>query len=370
MKVICDRKAFADMLGAVYRVIGRSSKPVLECVKIITEPGRLTLAATDSEASVRVFTARVEVQDAGEALIPADKLFQIVRESTDPTLSIETENDKAIIRGQDSRFELNGYPPAEYPPIPEFSGYRDFTILAGDLHRLIKQTIFATATENTRYAINGVFFERQKSKIGFVATDGRRLAMARGLCMPGNSEDNFAVIVPTKALNLLLKLFTVPEKTVSVRIADNQVVFAGEDAVLASKLVEGNFPPYKDVIPRDGDKKATLATAAFASAVRRAALLASEESKGIRLSFKGKTLTLTSRAPEVGEAEINLEVPQYTGDPIDVGFNPQFLLDALKIADAEQIEFVMKGSKKPGLIRAGSDFDYVIMPVSIDGGTK
>ena len=367
MKVICDRGALIEALNLTSGVISsRTPKPVLGCVKIIAEPGRLTLAATDNEASVRVSTPRVEVQEPGEALIPADKLFQIVRESIDPTISIQSENDKAIIRGQDSRFELNGYPPNELPPIAEFSGEGDFSIQAGDLHRLITQTIFATARENSRYAINGVLIERQNNKLTLVATDGRRLAMAKGLCKPGKDNDaTISAIVPTKALNLLLKLFTVPEKSVTVRIADNQVVFAGEDAVLSSKLVEGNFPPYKDVIPRDGDKKATLATDAFASAVRRAALLTAEESKGIRLSFKGKTLTLTSRAPEMGEAEINLEVPQYVGDPIDVGFNPQFLLDALKIADSEQVVLDMKAGNKPGILRTGPDFLYVVMPVNL-----
>ena len=367
MKFTCETKALLAALAHTASVTGaRTPKPVLGCVKIIAEAGRLTLAATDNEVSVRVSTPRVEVQEPGEALIPADKLFQIVRESTGPTLAVESENDKAVIRGQDSRFDLNGYPPAELPPIAEFAGEGDFTIQAGDLHRLITQTIFATANENSRYAINGVLIERQGNKLTFVATDGRRLALAKGICKPGNDDRaTISAIVPTKALNLLVKLFTVPEKPVTVRIADNQAVFAGDDAVLSSKLVEGNFPQYKDVIPKDGDKKATLATAAFASAVRRAALLTADESKGIRLSFKGKTLTLTSRAPEMGEAEINIEVPQYVGEPLDVGFNPQFLLDALKIADSEQVTLDMKAGNKPGVIRVGADFLYVVMPVNL-----
>ena len=176
----------------------------------------------------------------------------------------------------------------------------------------------------------------EQYKLTLVATDGR-LAMAKGLCKPGKDNDaTISAIAPTKGAQPAAQAFHRAREARDQCIADNQVVFAGEDAVLSSNLVEGNFPPYKDVIPRDGDKKATLATDAFASAVRPRALLTAEESKGIRLSFMGKTLTLTSRAPEMGEAEITLEVPQYAGDPIDVGFNPQFLLDALKIADSNR----------------------------------
>lgn len=368
MKVICDRGALVESLNLVSGVVvARTPKPVLTCVKLAAEDGSLTLSATDMEVSVRVKTARVEVQDAGEALIPADKLSQIVRESVDATLSIVTKDDTAEIKGQDSRFRINGYPPAEFPPVPDFGGEADFQISASDIHRLISQTIFATAKENSRYAINGVLLEREGNKLSVVATDGRRLAMSKGTCKPAKADADarHSAIVPTKALQMILRTFTDGEKMVQVRIADNQILFATEDAVLASNLVEGNFPPYRDVIPRDGDKKATLNTDALASAVRRAALLTSEESKGVRMSFTAKALTLSSRAPEMGEAEINVELPAYVGEPVDIGFNPQFISDALKVVSTEQITFEFKAPNKPGIIRTGPDFLYVIMPVNL-----
>ena len=365
MKVISDRGALVELLNLVGGVIvARTPKPVLTCVKLTAAESSLTVSATDLEVSVRVHTARVEVQKAGEATIPADKLSQIVRESVDPTLTLTVTQDVAEIRGQDSRFKLNGYPSSEFPPVPDFTGEPDFQVSAGDLHRLISQTIFATARENSRYAINGVLLEREGNKLSVVATDGRRLAMAKGSCKAAKG-DNRSAIVPTKALNMILRLFTDPEKSVKVRVADNQILFATDDAVLASNLVEGNFPPYKDVIPRDGDKKATIGTDLLASATRRAALLTNEESKGVRLAFKAEGLTLSSQAPEMGEAEINVALAGYTGDPIEIGFNPQFILDALKVADAEQVTFEFKAPNKPGVIRTGSDFLYVIMPVNL-----
>ncbi len=365
MKVICDRGALVESLGLVAGVVlARTPKPVLTCVKLTAGADGLVLEATDTEVSVRLSTPRVEVSEPGEALIPADKLQQITRESIDPTLTLHTEQDVAHIVGQDSKFKIFGHPPTDFPATTAFPGEPDFTINAGDLHRLVAQTLFATARENSRYAINGVLVERIGNKLAVVATDGHRLALAKGTCKATNDETRSA-IVPTKALNLLLRLFDDAEQTVQVKVADNQIFFKTDDAVLVSNLVEGNFPPYSDVIPKDGDKKATIATDLFISAVRRAALLTNEESKGVRMAFTAEGLTLSSRAPEMGEAEIHVPMPEYTGDAVEIGFNPAYLLDALKVIDESQVHLELKGSNKPGVLRTGPNFLYVVMPVNL-----
>lgn len=365
MKVICDRGALVESLGLVAGVVvARTPKPVLTCVKLTAGDDGLVLEATDTEVSVRLSTPRVEVAEAGQALIPADKLQQITRESIDPTLTLHTEQDVAHIVGQDSKFKIFGHPPTDFPATTTFDGEPDFTINAGDLHRLVAQTLFATARENSRYAINGVLVERTGNKLAVVATDGHRLALAKGSCKATNDETRSA-IVPTKALNLLLRLFDDAEQTVNVKVEDNQILFKTDDAVLVSNLVEGNFPPYSDVIPKDGDKKATIATDLFVSAVRRAALLTNEESKGVRMAFAAEGLTLSSRAPEMGEAEIHVPMPEYTGDPVEIGFNPAYLLDALKVIDESQVHLDLKGSNKPGVLRTGPNFLYVVMPVNL-----
>jgi DNA polymerase-3 subunit beta len=365
MKVICDRGALVDSLGLVGGVVvSRTPKPVLTCVKLTAGDDGLVLEATDTEVSVRLGTPRVEVAEPGEALIPADKLQQIVRESIDPTLTLHTEQDVAHIVGQDSKFKIFGHPPTDFPATAEFKGDPHFTINAGELHRLIAQTLFATARENSRYAINGVLVERTGNKLAVVATDGHRLALAKGSCK-GAGDDTRSAIVPTKALNLLLRLFDDAEQSVDVQIADNQILFRTDESVLVSNLVEGNFPPYSDVIPKDGDKKATLATDLFISAVRRAALLTNEESKGVRMAFGENGLTLSSRAPEMGEAEIHVEMPEYQGEPVEIGFNPAYLLDALKVIDDSQVHLEFKGPNKPGVLRTGPNFLYVVMPVNL-----
>lgn len=368
MEVTIDRASFADAIAHVAGVIvSRSPKPVLTCVKLAADAdGTMALSATDLECSIRINTGRIEVKTAGAALIPADKLIQIVRSSADTTLSLKVEKDVATIRGQDARYQVFGFPVADFPPVPEFTSEPHFTLSAGDLRKLVNLTLFAVAKDNSRYAVNGVLFDRKDSHITAVATDGRRLALAKGSCKPLEaSEGPPSVIVPAKALAMALRVLTNPEQVVRVRFNDNQILFGTDAAVLSSNLVDGNFPPYKDVIPRDSDKKATLNTAAFASAIRRASLLTNEESKGVRFAFASGGLSISSRAPEMGEAEVSAPVVSYEGSPVEIGFQPGFLLEALKVVEAEQITVDLKAANKPGILRAGGEFLYVVMPVAL-----
>jgi len=197
-----------------------------------------------------------------------------------------------------------------------------------------------------------------------VATDGRRLAMAKGTCTEAKGEAG-GCIVPTKALNLLMRLLDDPSEDVRVKIADSQAFFATDRATLTTNLVEGSFPPYKDVIPKEHDRKATFKTDVLASGVRRAALLTNEESKGVKFAFSADGLNLSSRAPEMGEAEVSVPSEAFNGETIEIGFNPQFVTDVLKVADAEEVNIELKASNKPGTIKVGTDFLYVVMPVSL-----
>lgn len=365
MKVICDRGALVDALNtAGAAVVARTPKPVLTCVKLTATEGALTLDSTDLEVAIHLTIHQVEVAEPGETLIPADKLQSIVRESADATLTIETDAEAAHVTGADSHFKVFGYPVSEYPPVGAFEGDASFEIAASEMVDLINRTLFATARENSRYAINGVLMERDGKKLLMIATDGRRLAMARG-ALSSSAGEGESVIVPTKALHLLARLLDDPGETVKVKIADNQAQFATERATLTTNLVEGNFPPYKDVLPKELDRKATFATDILASGVRRAALLTNEESKGVKLAFSGEQLVLSSRAPEMGEAEVTVPIDSYSGDPIEIGFNPQFLTDVLKVVSSDQVTLELKAPNKPGTVKVGNDFLYVVMPISL-----
>lgn len=388
MKVICDRSALKNAVDLVAGVVpARSPKPELTCIKMSAKKatkggsGSITLSATDAEISLRLSRTQVEVQEAGEVLVPGDRLRSIVTaEDADPTLTIESEGDVCLIKGRDAKFKVFGYPVGSLAPIAEFpdndASADIFTINGGQLQRLISRTIFSVARDNSRYAINGVLMKRIGKKIEMVATDGRRLALARGTVESAASGDKqTSCIIPTKALNLALRLIDDEDAAVRIAVTTNQVLFAfdsdggagGGGTVLASNLVEGTFPPYEDVIPKDQDKRAKFDVAVLSSAVRRAALLTNEESRGVRLAFgaSGKALKMTSRTPEMGEAEIDVEVESYDGGEIEIGFNPVFLSDALKVVPEQHVMLELKAGNKPGLIKSGNDFLYVVMPVNL-----
>jgi DNA polymerase III subunit beta len=375
MKLLVNRAALVEALGLGSSVVlSRTPKPVLTCVKLTAgstgNVKTLTLAATDMELALQYTLTQVDISQAGVALIPAGKLSEIVNNSPDDTLTLEVSGDTTVIKGADANYKVFGYNAEEFPPITGFEGTPDFTLSAGALRNLLDRTRFAAAKEMTRYAINGVLFEKKGKKLLLVATDGHRLAQSRDETSAGGTGKDVSAVVPIKAINLIERLLTDPEQTVSLQFKENKLFVqissegAGVTATMSTALVEGTFPPYNDVIPKDSDKKVTINRQRFESAVRRASLLTNEESKGVRLSFTSGSLSISSRAPEMGEAKIDLPV-EYGGEAIDIGFNPLYLMDALKVADQETVTFELKTPNKPGLLKCGPGFLYVVMPVNL-----
>jgi DNA polymerase III subunit beta len=367
MKVICNRGALLEELDVVGSVVAaRTPKPALQCLKLSTVDGNLVLAGTDLEVAIRYSNPQVQVEREGQALLRADKLRDIVRESVDDELSIEVAGDSASIKGQDSHFKIFTQDVGEFPPVPEFSGEPQFQASAGQFKRLIGQTLFATAKEGNRFAYNAVQIVAKGKKLSLVSTDSRRLALAKGDLLPGDKleKDGARSLVPAKAMNLVEKLLKDPQEPVGFQMRENQIVFHAGQATLTSNLVEGQFPPYEDVIPKDPDRKMTAPTNDFLSAIRRASLLTTEESKGVRLSFSKKGVVLSSRSPESGEATVNFPC-RYDGPDMEVGFNPTYLIEAMRVVDCEDISLEMTAPNRPCLLRGGADFLYVIMPVNL-----
>lgn len=379
MKVICNRAALLQAISIASTVVPtRSPKPVLSCIKLAAEQDKLTISGTDLEVAVRFTDSQVQIDQPGETLVPADKLRDIVRESGDDTLSLSVEGSEMHVRGADSHFKIFTQNASEFPPIPEPTGEADYEIAAGTLKQLINQTLFATSKEGTRYAFNGVLLVVEKQQLILVATDGRRLAQSRGELTAVNKKDDKPGaggtgsatpgrpnhIVPAKSLSLVDKLLGQADDTVLITLGDNQAVFRTPDATLTTNLLEGQFPPYEEVIPKETDKKMVAGTADLLSAVRRAALLTAEDSKGVRMEFTKKGLTLTSRNPEQGEAKVDFAC-KFDGADVTIGFNPGFLGDALKVVDTDEITFELTAPNRPGLLKAGGNFVYVIMPVNL-----
>jgi DNA polymerase-3 subunit beta len=311
---------------------------------------------------------RVDLQQDGDILIPADKFSQIARSCDDATITIASDSESLLVRSSDSRFKVFGFPITEAPDIPNFdSDDPDFTIDAAQFRELMEKTVFAAASDHSRYAINGVLLDRTGKTLRLVATNGHRLALASGVC-DGDKEDQ-QCIIPTKAMVLLRRLLQ-DEGVVSVKVDNGRVIFHIDDganttATLSSNLVEGTFPPFEDVIPKDLDQKVSINTDVLSRAVRRAHLMTNEESRGVRLIFDGDKLVITSRAPETGEAEVEVPISGFTGERMEIGFNPVYIIDALKVVGTDEIVMELKRSDKPGLIKSGNNFVYVVMPVNL-----
>jgi DNA polymerase-3 subunit beta len=365
MKVIAQTAALAEALNVTGSIVpARTPKPVLQCVKLIAADGMLTIMSTDLEAGCRYQVAAVQIEQAGEALVPAARLAGIVRESNDEeSLVLETDKEACHVRGASSHFNVFGFDPAEYPAVSEFSEPADFQISANVLASMVNKTLFAAAKAHSHYAISGVLWEAAGKRLSLVATDGHRLAQAKGALKKAAAKD-VSAIVPAKLMSLISRVGGDGEEMLDVKILENQILVRTSRAVLVSSLVQGNFPKYGDVIPKESSRKATIKTAQFEHRIRQAALLSNEDSRGIRLSFKADGLTLASRAPDAGEATVTCPIG-LEGEAIEMGFNPAFLIDALKVCGVDEVAFEMNAPNKPAVLKAGADFLYVIMPVDL-----
>ncbi len=367
MKVQFNREALAHALALVGSVVpARTPKPILRCVKLSAAKDSVSISATDLEVGINCLISEVSVDKTGKTVVPADRLTAIVRESVDEVLVLEADEGKCEIRGADSHFTIYGQEADQYPTVPAFDGDADMEIPLQGLQIGIEQCLFATAKESTRYALNGVLWEVKGKKLSLVATDGRRLARTKVAMSTAASDKALEtkIIVPAKTMSLLDKVGGSEKDALFVKLVNNQVVISCVNVVISSSLVEGNFPKYEDIIPADATVKLSLPTDVTMSAVKRAALLTSEESRGIRLVIDKNKLTFTGRAPETGDAEVEMGV-DYSGDTLEIGFNPQFITDALRVITTDSFDLELGSSDRPGVIKSGSNFLYVLMPINL-----
>jgi len=367
MKVKFNRAALQEALGLVTSIVpARTPKPILKCLHLSAEKDCVFLCATDLEAGINYKISQVEVEKTGQIVIPADRFTAIIRESVDEVLSLEADEQICKITGSDSHFTIYGNEPDQYPEVPGFEDGADFQIQLSSLQEGIDLCLFAAARESTRYAINGVLWELKDKKLTLVATDGRRLARTTVPLEAPASKTISAdrIIVPAKTMSIIEKIGSAKDEKVLCRLVDNKIILQCGHVVVSSNLVDGNFPKYEDIIPSGYDKKVMISTDATLSAVKRAALLITEESKGIKIALSKNSIVFTSRAPETGDAQIDMTV-EYNGPPIEIGFNPQFLVDVLRVVKEDQVELSLGESDRPGLVKIGTNFLYLVMPVNL-----
>jgi DNA polymerase-3 subunit beta len=367
MKLNFNRSAFAEALGLLTSVVpSRTPKPILRCVLIDAGEKEVHIRATDLEVGIDCLVGEVQVEQSGEIVVPADKLASVVRESSDEVLAFEAKEGVCKITGSDSHFTIYGQDTSQFPKVPELGGEPGIEVGLKNLQEVIEHCLFATAKESTRYALNGVLWEVKGKKMSMVATDGRRLAKSRVslASAPSKKMETAKIIVPSKTLSLLGKIGGTDKDIVVVKLVDNLIILSCSNVIISSVLVEGTFPKYEDIIPSDYDKKLTLPTEAVLSAVRRSALLTSEESRGVKLSISKDSLVFSCRAPETGDAKVEMTI-NYKGQPIEIGFNPQFIMDALRVMPEPEFDLELGQPDRPGLIKCGKDFLYVLMPINL-----
>jgi len=375
MKIACDRPTLTRSVQlATSLTPHRSPKPVLGCIKVDATAEGVTLLATDLEVGLRIRLEKMEVSEPGVALVPADRFHAILRELEEETVSVASAEQQTTITAPNATFTILGEDPADFPEVPDFPESGAFEMAADDLLSLTEKTIFATAKENTRYALNGVLWEvHDKEEIDLVATDGRRLSLARGKCRGGpEGKEGLSAIVPAKAIQLIERCLADAagaKEPVRVVLNDREILLEsppvdGTRRIVYSRLVDGHFPKYKDVIPKGGDKRAEVEVAPLLGALRKASILTTEEARGVILRFSGNELLVRSDTPEMGTAEIRMPV-KYEGEDLEIGFNPTYLIEAAKVADSETLRMVFTTPSKPALLTAGQSYTHVLMPVSI-----
>jgi DNA polymerase-3 subunit beta len=367
MKLRCHRENLqsAFQLASV-AVPARDVKPVLRNLKAIAASDRVTLLATDLELGIRLDVRGVTVEEPGEALLPAQRMLLILRESTDDELTIDAGEQACVVRGMHNEFEMGGENPAEFPDVPSFSGDEYHEMAAGPLREMIRRTVFATAVENPRYALTGVLWELEGDGAKLVATDGRRLAVATGPATAhgSHSTKNSLHVVPTKAMQLLERNLQDGGEMVHVCLRSNEALFRTERAMIYSRLVEGRFPPYREVFPKKPSSHVPLQVATFHAAVRQAAIMTDEESKKVMFSFEKQNLTMQAQGAQAGRSKVELPI-EMDGKPVKIAFDPKYLTEMMRVLDPDQgLNLDLTDGNTAALFRAGDDYSYIVMPLT------
>ena len=362
-----------DLLHGLYLVQGvverRTPQPVLAHVLIESDGDQVGMSATDMEVGVRCRVA-AKVKKGGAVTANARKLYEIAREVTadEVTLKASTAGWVELHAGR-SKFKVVSLDPKDFPALPLGPGASAGTtikIAAGTLREMIDKTLFAVSNDETRFNLSGVYLESGDGLLRMVATDGHRLAMIERTMKAAKLPKG--VIMPRKGLVEVRKLLEEAEEAeLALVIAEKDVRVQTPDVAFFMRLVEGDFPDYKQVIPGSTRSKVRMNREDFLGALRRIALLASERSHGVKLGVQKGTLEIAASNPELGEASEDIEI-SYTGEPMSVGFNARYLLDVLGVhAAGDMMELGLTDEVGPGVLTGSQDatFTYVLMPMRL-----
>ncbi|HWP46446.1 MAG TPA: DNA polymerase III subunit beta [Candidatus Limnocylindrales bacterium] len=381
MEIHIERKTFLEGIQQVQSVVERkSTSPILSHVLLETKNTMLSLTATDREISIETLLP-ASITKPGSITLSAQKLFEILKELPESSVHLSTqENHWVVLKCQNSTFRLAGLPKIEFPELPSVKSDESFDLESPILREMITKTSFAISHDPNRNALTGSLFHTDNDRLSMVSTDGHRLAVITKEIPKDSALKNFEVIIPFKTVMEVKKLCDSSPSTgkqegaeaqrhvpvLNIGFGNNQIIFSKENTTLISRLIDAQFPDYKQVIPRTSLYHISMNKEAFHRAVRRVSLLSNEKSRLIKFTISPGLLHLTSFDPELGEAREELSV-EYSGDEVVIGFNAKYISEFLSVIEGETLHMEFNDPLSPGLFTSPEekDFQCVIMPMRV-----
>jgi DNA polymerase III subunit beta len=368
LRILCHRHALLSACQLVSAAASRGDvKPALRCIKFVAEGERCMLMGTDLEIGIRLDVRGVKVDEAGAALLPCDRLLAILRETVDDEIVIDAGQDGVSVRGSSAAFDMPAEDVDGFPEVPAFTAEKYHEIAASALRDMIARTVFAVSAEGAvRFgATTGVLWELEGDKAALVATDGRRLALATGpaAAKSGHTTEGSMPVVPGKAMKLLARNLTEPDEVVRVAFGANDVVIQTGQTTICSRLVEGKFPAYHQVIPQKHLHAAKLVSAPLMASIRQAAIMA-DEGAGVNFKFAKRKLTLNAQGAESGKSMVELPVEFDGNKSAEIRFNSAYVTDMLRAVEPDtELTLELMAPDKPAVFRQEPNYLYVLVPL-------
>jgi DNA polymerase-3 subunit beta len=355
-----------DLTGAIQTVqnviTSKSALPILSNILIETQSGGLRLTATDLDIGITCLIP-VDTQEPGAITVPAKRFSDIVKEFPSEIVNITTKkNNQVTIESELCQFKIMGLVKEEFPKLPEFKDKKVIKVDQSVFKQMLSLTAFAVSLDETRYVLNGILFKINKNILTLVSTDGKRLAVAERK-LNTEFDVEISMIVPLKTIQELNRNLH-EEGDLSLMISNNQALFDLGSVGIVSRLIEGEFPDYKQVVPPVSDSKVKVSRNQFLLAVKRAALLATSDYQAVKLEVFKNKLVVSKSTPDIGEFHEELPV-EYSGKEMVIGFNPVYLIDILKNLNLEIVNLELVDGEKPGVIRI-SGYVYIVLPMRLN----
>jgi len=361
MKFKITKEALLKGLQMVQNIVApRTTIPILANVLVTAEEKKLWFTTTDLDVTIRC-SVEADIQKGGSTTMPVKRLSGIARELPDKPIDVDVDDkDVATVKCESSFFKINGLKDEEFPPMPKSDGKYSYHLDQGVFREMLRKTSYASSTDETRHVLNGVLLSFKGNKLAMVATDGRRLALVeQEVEFPKEAEAS--LIVPTKTVNELLHILG-DEGELKVKATTDKIVFQFGDVVISSKLIEGTYPNFRQVIPTKCEERVTVERETLLNALKRVALLTTDKANSTDLTFAKNNILIRTVTPDVGEARETVPV-KYTGKEITVVFNPEFVMDPLKNLANDEIFIELTDDMSPGVIKCDIPFLYVLMPM-------